>query len=78
MLRLRYREAVDAVQSALNSRFKQQDLKHFCAIEKLLLNAVNSIDTVPDIPEFISSIIDITTLRPELQELRIYLKLYIQ
>ena len=63
-LRLRYWETLDTGLVALNSRFKNQDQKNVCV--NAVFNVVNNITIVPDNPDFLSLVIDISKLKLEL------------
>ena len=60
--------------SALNSRFEQEDLDRFRAIEELLLNAVNGKEYTSKNLDFNG--INIEQLHSELRDLPVYLRIH--
>ena len=78
-LQANFYEAIDATSQAIKDRFDQEDLKKLMKINKCLIGAANKESSKEDAKDelaCISDLIDLDTLKEELQELPIYIKIY--
>ena len=77
-LRARFFGAIDAVTTALNTRFNQEDLTKFQSIETLLLSSINKKEADNSLQQLqcFSNVIDVTKLAVELKQLPVFLDLF--